>query len=109
MGNAMSDRSRILNAKILLVDDDEDAVRLLQQLLQHKGYRCVSITTDPRAVVALHARESFDLIVLDIQMPGMDGFEVMAALQSDVDYVPVLAVTGEPAHKLRALQDGAKD
>ena len=106
----MPTRTEIFKAKILLVDDDEDSVRLMQQLLLHKGYRSVSVTTDPREVVPLHARECFDLIVLDIQMPGMSGFDVMAALQSDTsDYVPVLAVTGDPAYKLRALQVGAKD
>jgi diguanylate cyclase (GGDEF)-like protein len=106
----MTDRARILRAKILLVDDDEVSVRLLQQLLQHKGYQRVSVATDPREVSPLHAREAFDLIVLDIEMPAMDGFEVMAALQTDGrDYVPVLAVTGKPTHKLRALEGGAKD
>ena len=103
-------RTEILKAKILLVDDDEDGVRLLQQLLQHEGYSSVSATTDPNEVSDLHARERFDLIVLDLQMPGMDGFAVMQVLKAeDSDYVPVLAVTGETGHKLRALQAGAKD
>lgn len=104
-------RTEILTAKILLVDDDVDSVRLLQELLQHEGYRSVSVTTEPHDVVRLHADKRFDLIVLDLEMPGMDGFEVMRNLKSrdEQDYVPVLAVTGEPAHKLRALQSGAKD
>jgi diguanylate cyclase (GGDEF)-like protein len=61
-------------------------------------------------VCALHAKERFDLIVLDLQMPGMDGFQVMEGLKEiEKDYLPVLAITGEPGHKVRALQAGAKD
>ena len=100
----------IFKAKILLVDDDADNVRLLQQILQAAGYSAVSATTEPREVPSLHAGQRFDLIVLDLQMPDMDGFAVMEALKSiEKDYLPVLAVTGEPGHKLRALQAGAKD
>jgi two-component system cell cycle response regulator len=102
--------SEILNARILLVDDNEDNVRLLQQILQHAGYAHVYTTTDPHQVFAVHSHDRYDLIVLDLQMPGMDGFEVMEALKEiEKDYLPVLAVTGEPGHKLRALQAGAKD
>jgi diguanylate cyclase (GGDEF)-like protein len=102
--------SEILNARILLVDDNEDNARLLQQILQHAGYTHVYAATDPHQVFALHSQDRYDLIVLDLQMPGMDGFEVMEALKEiEKDYLPVLAVTGEPGHKLRALQAGAKD
>ena len=106
----MIGRTEILNAKILLVDDEADSATLLQQILQHEGYTSVWATTDPHQVSELHARQRFDLIVLDLQMPGMDGFEVMQALKaSAADYVAVLAATGEPTHKVRALQAGAKD
>jgi two-component system, cell cycle response regulator len=106
----MTTRAEILRARILLVDDDAVALDLLRQLLHHEGYSSVFTTTDPRKVNALHAQERFDLIVLDLQMPGMNGFQVMEALKAnDVGYVPVLAVTGEPGHKLAALRAGAKD
>jgi diguanylate cyclase (GGDEF)-like protein len=107
----MVSRSDILRAKILLVDDDEDNVRLLAQLLGYSGYTRVTATTDPHQVAAMHAAERYDLIVLDLQMPGMDGFQVMEALKAlDNDsYLPVLAVTGQPGHKVTALQAGAKD
>jgi two-component system cell cycle response regulator len=102
--------SDILKARILLVDDNEDNVSLLKQLLEHAGYTAVSCTTDPRKVCELHSQQRYDLIVLDLQMPGMDGFQVMEALKPmETDYLPVLAVTGEAGHKLRALQAGAKD
>jgi diguanylate cyclase (GGDEF)-like protein len=102
--------TEIFNARILLVDDNEDSVKLLQQLLQHAGYTNVSLTTEPIEVCDLHSRQRFDLIVLDLEMPGMDGFQVMDALKTiEKDYLPVLAVTGEAGHKVRALQAGAKD
>ena len=66
---------------------------------------------DPETVCALHRRDNYDLILLDLQMPGMDGFQVMEALKTnDSDaYLPVLVITAQPGHKLRALQAGAKD
>jgi len=101
----------ILNASILIVDDQESNVSLLEQLLSKAGYTCVASTMNPQEVCALHRKNRYDLILLDLQMPGMDGFQVMAALKTnDADgYLPVLVITAQPAHKLQALQAGAKD
>ena len=101
----------ILSAKILIVDDQRANVALLERLLAEAGYTHVSATMDPRAVASLHAEQAFDLILLDLQMPGMDGFEVMAGLKRNPNdpYLPVIVLTAQPAHKLRALQAGAKD
>jgi PAS domain S-box-containing protein len=103
--------SEILNARILIVDDQEANVMLLEQMLANAGYLHITSTTDARAVCALHAAAPFDLILLDLQMPDMDGFEVMEGLkENDPDgYLPVLVITAQPGHKLRALQAGAKD
>jgi PAS domain S-box-containing protein len=103
--------SDILNASILIVDDQEANVSLLEQLLRETGYTCVTSTMNPEEVCALHRKNHYDLILLDLQMPGMDGFQVIAALKtSDADdYLPVLVITAQPSHKLRALQAGAKD
>jgi PAS domain S-box-containing protein len=103
--------SEILGASILIVDDQESNVILLEQLLAKAGYTSVASTMNPREVCALHRKNSYDLILLDLQMPGMDGFEVMAGLNTnDTDgYLPVLVITAQPGHKLRALQAGAKD
>jgi two-component system cell cycle response regulator len=101
----------ILNAAILIVDDLEANVLLLEQMLRSAGYTHITSTRDPYAVSALHRDNHYDLILLDLRMPGMDGFQVMEGLKEiETDgYLPVLAVTAEPAHKLRALQSGAKD
>src|SRR5688500_8985677 len=106
----MVGNQEILKARVLLVDDNEDNVLLLEQVLRSAGYTSVTTTTEPRDVCVMHADQRFDLIVLDLQMPGMDGFQVMEALKLiERDYLPVLAVTGEASHKVRALQVGAKD
>jgi diguanylate cyclase (GGDEF)-like protein len=101
----------ILNASILIVDDQEANVQLLEQTLGEAGYRCITSTMDPHAVCALHRDNYYDLILLDLQMPGMDGFEVMEGLKEiETDgYLPVLVITAQPGHKLRALNAGAKD
>ena len=75
------------------------------------GYTCVASTMNPEEVCALHRKNNYDLILLDLQMPVMDGFQVMEGLKTnDTDgYLPVLVITAQPGHKLRALQAGAKD
>jgi PAS domain S-box-containing protein len=101
----------ILSASILIVDDQESNVSLLEQLLSEAGYTCVASTMTPQQVCALHRKNRYDLILLDLQMPGMDGFQVMEGLKTnDADgYLPVIVLTAQPGHKLRALQAGAKD
>jgi two-component system cell cycle response regulator len=103
--------TEILNAGILIVDDQEANVQLLEQMLRGAGYMRISSTRDSCAVCALHRENHYDLILLDLRMPGMDGFQVMESLKEieTESYLPVLAVTAQPAHKLRALQCGAKD
>jgi PAS domain S-box-containing protein len=107
----MFDSSDIFSARILIVDDQEANVRLLEELLREAGYTGVSSTMNPKEARALHRKNHYDLILLDLQMPGMDGFEVMEALKANIveSYLPVIVLTAQPAHKLRALQAGAKD
>jgi PAS domain S-box-containing protein len=101
----------IRSASILIVDDQETNVSLLEQLLSEAGYTSVASTMNSREVCALHRKNHYDLILLDLQMPGMDGFHVMEALKSNEadGYLPVIVLTAQPGHKLRALQAGAKD
>lgn len=107
----MPEAAEILKARILVVDDMPANVQLLEQMLAGAGYTSVASTLDPHAVCELHRKHNYDLIVLDLRMPEMDGFQVMEALKpiERDGYLPVLVITAEPAHKLRALQAGARD
>ena len=110
-GMPMLETGEILKAKILIVDDLPANVLLLERMLSGAGYTSIASTLDPRAVCDLHQKNDYDLIVLDLQMPVMDGFEVMEALKrvEKNGYLPVLVITAQPDHKLRALKAGAKD
>ncbi|MEO8567011.1 MAG: response regulator [Betaproteobacteria bacterium] len=103
--------SDILGASILIVDDQESNVALLEQLLSEAGYTNVASTMKPQEVCALHRKNRYDIILLDLQMPGMDGFQVMEGLKTnDADgYLPVVVITAQPGHKVRALRAGARD
>ena len=107
----MISSSNILNSKVLIVDDQEVNVRVLERMLRGAGYTSVASTMEPREVSELHRQNRYDLILLDLLMPGMDGFEVMEGLKEieTEGYLPVLVITAEPGHKLRALEAGAKD
>ncbi len=101
----------IFAASILIVDDQIANVLLLEQMLRNAGYTSITSTTNPVEVSELHLKNRYDLILLDLQMPVMDGFRVMDKLK-DIEtggYLPVLVLTAQPDHKLRALKAGAKD
>jgi CheY-like chemotaxis protein len=103
--------SDILKADILIVDDQEANISLLEEMLRGAGYLSVSTTRDPREVCELYRWHRYSLIVLDLLMPGLDGFEVMEGLKAveTQGYLPVLVQTAQPQHKVRALKAGAKD
>lgn len=104
-----------LQARLLVVDDQAANVLLLRKLLRSAGYQQVEGVSDPTAVRGLHQAQAFDLILLDIRMPVLDGYGVMAQLQEDADatgdYVPVLVLTAQNDEetRLKALEAGAKD
>lgn len=107
----MINEQDILNAHILIVDDLQANVILLEDMLAETGYQHINSTMDPFAVAELHSANCYDLILLDLQMPGLDGFEVMKLLKANKgnDYLPILVITAQPDHKVRALTAGAKD
>src|SRR3989338_8072614 len=107
----MISSSDILHGEVLIVDDQKANVALLERMLRGAGYVSVTTTTEPGEVCELHRKNRYDLILLDLQMPGMDGFQVMEGLKTNVadGYLPVIVLTAQPGHKLRALQAGAKD
>lgn len=101
----------ILDASILVVDDQRASVQLLEQMLGAAGYRCVTSTMDPFAVCALHRSHHYDLILLDLEMSGMDGFQVMASLKEIKTgaYLPILVISAKTDQNLLALACGAMD
>jgi CheY-like chemotaxis protein len=101
----------ILNAKVLIVDDQESHVLLLERMLRGAGYTFIHTTMDPHEVCELHRQNRYTVILLDLKMPDMDGFKVMDDLkQIETDFnLPVLVITAEPGEKLRALRAGARD
>lgn len=107
----MITQQEILNASILIVDDQQSNVLLVEEMLHDAGYASIASTNDPHSVCELHRKNDYDLILLDLQMPGMDGFQVIESLKGiEINgYLPVLVITAQPSHKLRALAAGAKD
>jgi PAS domain S-box-containing protein len=107
----MASMPNVFDAAILVVDDREANVSLLEQILTEEGYSHVATTTNPQEVCPLHLKNRYDLILLDLQMPAMDGFQVMEGLQAieSETYLPVIVLTAQPAQKLRALKAGARD
>jgi len=107
----MISEDEILEAKILIVDDQQANVTLLETMLRKAGYRCIISTMDPYAVCALHRDNRYDLILLDLQMPGMNGLQVLEELEKidTDDYLPVIVITAHSFYELLALANGAKD
>jgi putative two-component system response regulator len=105
--------SRIVSARILIVDDQESNVLLLEKILSAAGHTNVLSTTDPRQVLDLYRAFRPDILLLDLHMPFLDGFEVMALLRTALkeDYIPILVLTADITQptRLKALECGAKD
>jgi putative two-component system response regulator len=107
----MATTPEILSSKILIVDDDEEDIMLIKSALEEAGFKSISSTTDPRKAFGLHLREHFSLVILDILMPYLDGYEVMEQLKviEKESYLPVLVMTHDAGAMSRALKAGAKD
>ncbi len=108
----MSLPEEILHARILIVDDQPYNIALLRMILKEAGYTTIDATTDPREALPLYQANRPDIVLLDLQMPHIDGFGVMAQLRGiEGDIIPVLVLTAEtdPEVRYRALQSGARD
>lgn len=108
------DEAQLLNAKILVIDDADANLRLLESLLAKEGFTQVISTTDPTKALTLFNALAPDLVLLDLMMPEMDGYEVLNVLQQHIaedEFLPVLVLTADAtiAAKRKALALGAKD
>lgn len=104
---------QFLKAKIFIVDDQEISIRLLEGILRKAGYQNIISTTDSRQAKEIYLKYQPDLVVLDLNMPYLDGFQVMEQfkeLEPD-NYLPVLVISNEENKEMRflALETGAKD
>lgn len=99
-------------ADILVVDDAQDDLTILKELLGSQGYQVRPVSSGTMALVAAHAKAP-DLVLLDIQMPGMDGYQVCRSLKLDpsLSEIPVIFLSSftEPGHKLKAFEAGGAD
>ena len=109
--NTLSDADNILHANILIVDDEQANCELLETVLVGAGYTRVATCTEPHEVHTLHEKHRYDLILLDLEMPGKGGFEVMDDLKGvgRETYLPVIVITGHANSKLASLKAGARD
>jgi putative two-component system response regulator len=104
---------KILNARILVIDDNVLNVQILKKILTEAGFHQITSTTDSTQALNLFQEVRPDLILLDLNMPKIDGFKVMEMFTAidPKDYLPVLVLTAEEeeTHRTKALQSGAKD
>lgn len=104
----------LCRARILVVDDEPANVKFLRRVLEPEGYQELLSTTDPSEVLDLCSERVPDLVLLDVMMPGLDGFELLEGLKDQAEpgsFLPVLVLTSDHTHeaKRKALAGGAKD
>ena len=113
MNHKTRDDIDLSEARILVVDDEESNVKLLQHLLDSQNYKNVVAITDSREVEKACEENNFDLIMLDLNMPYLDGYQVMEMLSQNPErpMPPVLVLTAQASQdfKKRAFDSGARD
>lgn len=108
------DSNLLRQATILIVDDEISNIRLVKDILGFHGYTAIHSTTDPRYALSLIEEIRPDLILLDLHMPDVDGFEVMRQVRNSDDsevFLPIMVVSGDYSQEVKqqALASGAKD
>ncbi|MFH0754675.1 MAG: HD domain-containing phosphohydrolase [Candidatus Omnitrophota bacterium] len=103
----------VLHARILIVEDDKVSRKLLENILVSSGFRNVRAVSNAKRIRMIYKKFLPDLLILDLNLPGIDGFRVMQELKQDHmdDYLPILVISSEDDQSvhLRALAGGAKD
>ena len=106
-------KTELLKSKILIIDDEPANILLFTRMLEAKGYENITTTLDPCETALLQQKHEFDLILLDINMPEMNGYEVLKQLQGSNSFknTQVIATSGdiEPNYIKKALDAGFVD
>lgn len=110
----MTPSATLLEARILLVDDEPANLALLAAVLRREGYGNIEAVSDPREAISCHLAFKSDLVVLDLMMPGVDGYALLDALHRltpETELLPILVLTADSTieAKRRALALGARD
>ncbi|ACV64864.1 response regulator receiver modulated metal dependent phosphohydrolase [Desulfofarcimen acetoxidans DSM 771] len=104
---------QLFHATILIADDNSTNILLLEKLLSISGYKNIKTTTESREVLSLYKELDPDLLLLDLRMPHMDGFQVLEQLnlEKQDDFLPVVVITAQndQEHRLKSFKMGAKD
>jgi EAL domain-containing protein (putative c-di-GMP-specific phosphodiesterase class I)/DNA-binding NarL/FixJ family response regulator len=112
-GGDMAVHSPLLRAQVMMVDDDPLMTDLIHVYLEDAGYTNFLVTNDPANAMAMLRREKPGVLLLDLMMPGISGFDLLEAIRADRElrFTPVIVLTAEARaeSKLRALQLGASD
>ncbi|WP_026976224.1 response regulator [Flavobacterium tegetincola] len=99
--------------KVLIVDDDSRNIFALMATLKAKSFTCISCLSAPEAITVLKAESDFDIILMDMMMPDMDGYDAIPLIKKLPHYqnVPIIAVTAQAmvGDKERCLEAGAND
>ncbi|MDR2238591.1 MAG: response regulator [Chryseobacterium sp.] len=102
-----------MNKKILIVDDDPRNIFALKLTLKSRGYKVESCTMAQEAIEILKADPAFSVVLMDMMMPGMDGYEAIGIIKDtpEIAGIPVIAVTAQamPEDRQKCLEAGALD
>lgn len=108
----MLEDKKIKAAKILVVDDQPANVTLIEKMLEIDGYMNVISTTDPTQAESLYLKQNSDLVLLDLNMPEMDGYQILTRIREvEPDYPPIIVLTAQSDResRIKALDLGARD
>jgi len=108
------DREAIQQSRILIIDDQPSNIVLLEKILEYNGYRQYRSITDSKNAIREFETFQPDLVLLDLMMPEVDGYEILSGLQPLIrndTYLPILVITADASQKAkqRALSLGTKD
>jgi diguanylate cyclase (GGDEF)-like protein len=112
-GDAESRSSPLRSSTVMMVDDDPIMLEVVQAYLEEAGYTSFVTTSEPRQAMDLFLQQRPDILLLDLMMPEVSGFDILAQVRAheELRYTPVIVLTAEsePKTKLRALELGATD